>query len=443
MAGRDRHQEAAVDVPAGRSGWDRFWLASPYAAVAAASLLVLAERPAPSPDLLLTLGPAALAALWHWWMVTAHPRWPERAAAPMAAYFAVLLGLAWWLFLREPVYVLLVAACYPTAFVTLPGRLAYAGVAATSAATVTDWDWSPGMLATLCGTTVLIGAVGGALRAVESEALRRRVAYEELTAAHARLAEMARHNAGLQDELLERARAAGVLTERTRMARELHDTLAQGLAGILTHLEAARGHIPADGPARGHVDVARETARENLAEARRWMLAMRPSPLDAGTLPEAIEAVVGRWRAREGADAAVTVTGTPVRLRPEAEEALLRAAQEALANAARHARARHVRVTLSFMDDVVALDVHDDGVGFDPDAAAAGPAGGGLGLSAMRHRIARFAGTLSIESAPGRGTAVSVTVPAVRPDEQEGDARQGDGQQGDAEQGDAEERECV
>ncbi|MEW2354690.1 ATP-binding protein [Spirillospora sp. NPDC029432] len=405
--------------PGWRSPWDRVWLASPYAAVAAASLTAAARRPEPSPDLLLTLGIAALAALWHWWMVTAHPRWPERVAAPMVLYFTVLFGLACWLFSREPVYVLLLVACYPTAFVTLPGWLAYVGVAATSAALVTDWGWSPALVATSCATTVLISAVGGALRTVESEVLRRRAAYEELAEAHARLAELARHNAGLQDELLERARAAGVLTERTRMARELHDTLAQGLAGILTHLEAAGGHLPADGPARGHVDIARETARENLAEARRWMLAMRPTPLDAGTLPEAIEAVVERWRAGGGADAALTVTGTPVRLRPEAEEALLRAAQEALANAARHARARHVRVTLSFMDDVVALDVHDDGVGFDPDAAAASPAGGGLGLSAMRHRIARFAGTLSIESAPGRGTAVSVTIPAVRPETEE------------------------
>ncbi|GGV16683.1 hypothetical protein GCM10010182_41990 [Actinomadura cremea] len=265
--------------------------------------------------------------------------------------------------------------------------------------------------------------MGGALRAVESEAWRRRLAYDELAAAHARMSELARDNAGLQDELLERARESGVLTERTRMARELHDTLAQGLAGILTHLEAADAHVPPEHPARGHVDVARRTARENLAEARRWMLALRPAPLDGGTLAETLAAVVERWRTDNGARATVTATGSPVRLRPDAEETILRATQEALANVARHARARQVRVTLSFMDDVVALDVLDDGVGFDPDAPPGASEHGGFGLSAMRHRVTRVAGTLTVESAPGRGTALSVTVPALRPGADEGGRR--------------------
>ncbi|RSN59933.1 sensor histidine kinase [Actinomadura sp. WAC 06369] len=408
-----------------QSRWDRGWLLAPYPAAAVAALITVLQRPAP-PALALTLGLSALVAGWHWWMVTAHPQWPERRAAPMALYFTVQLGLAWVLYVREPVYVVLLAACYPTAFVTLPGRSAYAGVLATSAALAlpsalaADWWASPGPLATACGSTVLVCAVGGALRAVESEARRRRLAYDELAAAHARLSELARHNEGLQERLLDRAREAGVLTERTRMARELHDTLAQGLAGILTHLEAADGHVPPGHPAHGHVGVARRTARENLAEARRWMLALRPAPLDGGTLAETIGVVAERWAADNGARATVTATGTPVRLRPDAEETILRAAQEALANVARHARARRVRVTLSFMDDVVALDVLDDGVGFDPDAPP-GPSGhGGFGLSAMRHRVTRVAGTLTVESAPGRGTALSVTVPALRP-EQEGE----------------------
>ncbi|WP_157419751.1 sensor histidine kinase [Actinomadura kijaniata] len=404
-----------------RSRWDRIWLLSVYAAVAAASLVVVVRWPQPSSGLLLDFGLAGLVAAWHWWMVTAHPRWPERSAGPMTLYFVVLFGLACWLFAREPIYVLLLLACYPTAFVTLPGWLAYPGVAAVSVALAfpavldTGWPPPPSLLVSVGSGTALVCAVGGALRALEAEASQRRRAYEDLSATHTRLSDLARRNADLQDELLDRAREAGVLTERTRMARELHDTLAQGLAGILTHLEAADGYVPPDHPARTHVEVARDTARENLAEARRWMMALRPTPLDAGTLPAAIASVVERWRDGTGTRATMKATGTPVRLRPEAEEALLRAAQEALANVARHARAGEVRVTLSFMDDVVALDVRDDGVGFDP----AGAGGGGFGLTAMRHRVARFAGTLEIESAPGRGTALSVSIPAVRPEPQE------------------------
>ncbi|OLT33371.1 hypothetical protein BJF79_34860 [Actinomadura sp. CNU-125] len=405
-----------------QSRWDRVWLLSPYLAVAVAAPSAALREPAP-----LTLALSALVVGWHWWMVTAHPGWPERRAVPMTLYFTVLLGLAGALYVRDSVYFVLLAACYPTAFVTLPGRLAYVGVVATSAALAVpsalgaDWWALPGPLASACGSTVLVCAVGGALRAVEAEARRRRLAYDELAAAHARMSELARTNAGLQDELLERARESGVLTERTRMARELHDTLAQGLAGILTHLEAADGHVPPEHPARGHVDVARRAARENLAEARRWMLALRPAPLDDGTLAETLAAVVERWRTDNGARATVTATGAPVRLRPDAEETILRATQEALANVARHARAGQVRVTLSFMDDVVALDVLDDGVGFDPDAPSGASEHGGFGLSAMRHRVTRVAGTLTVESAPGRGTALSVTVPALRPEADEAD----------------------
>jgi signal transduction histidine kinase len=205
------------------------------------------------------------------------------------------------------------------------------------------------------------------------------------------------------------AREAGVLDERQRMARELHDTLAQGLAGIITQLEAAEQS--GDDVRRRHLEAARRLARESLTEARRSVDALRPEPLVDARLPEAIEA---RWSALNGVAAEVTVTGAARPLRPEIEVTLLRAAQEALANVAKHADAHRVGLTLSYMEDLVTLDVRDDGAGFVVNGAAArANDDGGFGLVAMRERVQGLAGRLEVESEPGAGTALSISVPAI------------------------------
>jgi signal transduction histidine kinase len=216
----------------------------------------------------------------------------------------------------------------------------------------------------------------------------------------------------LHRQLLANAREAGVLDERRRMAREIHDTLAQGLTGIVTQLQAAERateRTPAD-PAgwRRHVAAATRLARDSLTEARRSVDALRPEPLEGCRLSEALAGVAERWSALNGIPAQVTTTGTARPIDAEAEFALLRAAQEALANVARHAHATRVGLTISFMENEVALDVRDDGVGFDPAAV-----GRGFGLVAMRQRIARLSGSLQVESEPGGGTAVSACVPTA------------------------------
>jgi signal transduction histidine kinase len=144
--------------------------------------------------------------------------------------------------------------------------------------------------------------------------------------------------------------------------------------------------------------------------------ALRPEPLRSARLSEALSAVAARWSALHGIPVRVTTTGTAWPIRPEAETALLRIAQEALANVARHARATRVGVTLSYLEHEAALDVRDDGGGFDPAriAAAGGPRAdrGGFGLIAMRQRIESVSGTLQVESEPGAGTGISARVPA-------------------------------
>ncbi len=218
----------------------------------------------------------------------------------------------------------------------------------------------------------------------------------------AQLEEAMRENAGLHAQLLVQAREAGVLDERRRMAAEIHDTLAQGLTGIITQLQAAG---QADDWHR-NVDLALRLARESLAEARRSVHAMGPGPLESAPLPEALRDVAAQWGELNGLTPEFTVTGQDRPLHPEVEETLLRTAQEALANVAKHAHASRVGLTLSYMEDVVTLDVRDDGIGFDPQLTA-------FGLTAMRKRVDRLAGTLEIESESGAGTAISASLPAV------------------------------
>lgn len=129
-------------------------------------------------------------------------------------------------------------------------------------------------------------------------------------------------------------------------------------------------------------------------------------------MPDALATVAREWSAVHGVPVEVTTTGERVPLHPEIEIALLRTAQEALANVAKHAAATRAGLTLSYMGDEVTLDVRDDGVGFAVTDGAS-PARKGFGLTAMRQRVGRVAGSLAIESEPGGGTAISARVPAI------------------------------
>ncbi|MFB4316476.1 sensor histidine kinase [Actinomadura sp. 21ATH] len=238
----------------------------------------------------------------------------------------------------------------------------------------------------------LLLVFAGIARREDEQARIRQDTIAELERTNARLEQALQENAGLQAQLLVQAREAGVNDERRRLAAEIHDTIAQGLAGIITQLQAAEDSE--------HVRRATALARESLREARRSVHDLAPTHLEHDSLPEALKKIV-----RDGTQ--LTVTGTVEPLHEEIEAALLRIAQEALANAARHAAAGRVGVTLSYMDDEVTLDVRDDGRGFTRPSR-------GFGLTAMRERAARVAGTLEIESEPGRGTAVSARVPLIR-----------------------------
>jgi signal transduction histidine kinase len=216
-------------------------------------------------------------------------------------------------------------------------------------------------------------------------------------------------------QLLEEAKQTAVLEERQRLAREIHDTIAQDFTSIVMHLEAAEQSLAGNlDTTHRHMDQARQTARDGLSQARQLVWALRPEILQREPLPVAVERVVTRWSEQNGVPAKVQATGTLIPLHPEVEVTLLRATQEALTNIRKHAQAGRVTVTLSYMGDLVALDVQDDGVGFEPDQVAAQHTSRGLssfGLTAMRERVEQLNGQLLVESAPGQGTTLVIKIP--------------------------------
>jgi signal transduction histidine kinase len=209
-------------------------------------------------------------------------------------------------------------------------------------------------------------------------------------------------------ELAEVSRQAGAMAERQRLASEIHDTLAQGFSSILMLVQAADAQLElAPGPARAQLDLAAQTARENLAEARSLVSGLASAQLEAGTLTDALRRVANRSGAELGIDASFEIAGPDRALLAATEVVLLRTGQEALANVRKHASATTVAVRLCYAADRVRLEVTDDGVGFDPSAV-----NGGYGLRGMRGRVAEAGGTVTVRSAPGEGTSVLVEVPA-------------------------------
>ena len=216
-------------------------------------------------------------------------------------------------------------------------------------------------------------------------------------------------NEKLHDQLVGQARDAGTREERARLARELHDTVAQGLVAVVTQLEAIPDNALTDPSARRRVDNAKALAREGLGEARRAVNALRPAALDSATLPQAVGRMLDEWSKVNNVAGALTISGEPRVL--TADPDLIRVVQEALSNVSRHAGARRVTVSVDYLDDEVLLDIHDDGAGFDPTCTQGPTVVGGHGLPGMAERLRMAGGTFAVESEPGGGCVVSAAVP--------------------------------
>ena len=373
----------------------------------------------------ITVGVAVAAGAWITWWISLHPAWADRRWL-MGIYFTGLIGFIAVLTIRNPWFAFFTWFGFLHAFRYLCGPWRWIGCAVVAVffamaqaggfhrptvSLVAIW------LLLACVDVVLVGVFTflGAKSEEQNEARKHMIA--ELAEANHRLEEMITENTGLQAQLLTQAREAGAGDERQRMAREIHDTIAQGLTGIVTQLEAAQ-QTTHDAERERRIDNAKRLARDSLAEARRSVQALRPQALENSRLPEALADEVARWSVTSGVTGEVETTGETRALHPEVEVTLLRVAQEALANVAKHAGASRAGVTLSYMEDVVSLDVRDDGTGFaaaerNGHLAGETPVSGGFGLIAMRQRVTRLAGQLEIESEPGAGTAVSASLPAI------------------------------
>lgn len=220
-----------------------------------------------------------------------------------------------------------------------------------------------------------------------------------------------------QDELAEQQHRSGALAERTRLSREIHDSVGQGLSSINLLLQAAEQDWDSHPDrARAHVRTAAATARDGLDEVRRVVRDLAPADLGRGDPIGALPAALRRIAetAPMGVAVEVRVDGTPSQVAPEIAAALVRTARGALANVHEHAHARRVALTLTYHPDEVVLDVRDDGRGFDPDRVRArGDNVRGRGLVGIRERAAALGGRADVESVPGEGTTVSVRFPAT------------------------------
>ncbi|MFF1725040.1 sensor histidine kinase [Streptomyces sviceus] len=358
---------------------------------------------------------------------TGHPGWPIRVTAaallvplvplfvrvgrpllrqdpPLGREALLYLGAMMALFLPSAILVgetrVMTFALVPQCFMTLRMRWALTAVAVINLAPVVGWAlvWWPsdqevfsnGLFAVV--SLVFSVAVGSYVIRIIEQSQERAALIAELDAS--------RH------EVSRLSAAHGALTERERMAREIHDTLAQGFTSLLMLVQAVEAELDHDVPqARRHLALMDETARLNLAEARALVADGTPADLEGSSLPDALFRLAARHAAK------LDVTGQVRPLPAGPEVVALRSCQEALTNCRKHAgRSAAVGIGLAYADDSLTLFVRDDGHGFDPGAVH-----DGYGLAGLRARAAEAGGTVRVHSVPGDGTTVTVRLPVPPP----------------------------
>lgn len=317
--------------------------------------------------------------------------------------FSVQLTLAGTLVWLSPFFGIYGFMGYVVAMLLFDGAILYVALGCNAVilaasqiggVTMIPEAWGPflGLMVINTGVVIVL-QWAGTRRAREMH--EREEALSELEAAQ-------RQNAELGQQLIERAREQGVLEERARLSREIHDTVAQDLVAIVSQLEA----IDAGGDDwNERVDTAKRLARAGLGEARRAVYALRSPMLDTQPLSVAMTDLVHAWSTVHKVDAGIKVEGSPVAT--DDDQNLLRICQEALSNVSRHADAQRVDVNLSYVEEGVLLDIRDDGSGFDAQIVKEGN-----GIRGIRERVEDSGGTVSIDTDIGRGCLISAVVPA-------------------------------
>jgi signal transduction histidine kinase len=385
----------------GRTG-EWHWLWDAYVVgmcVAAAAGVVMLDHRFPGNVLMAV---AALAGMAAWvLMFGRHVAGANKVDWRVLVFLAPLIGL-WIVALSgSAIAVAAVPAIYPLVFATLPLS---AALVVTTMVNVTplslallihgpSWPDLP-----LAVAFTLIGLVAAPVIGITiMTSMRQRK----------KLAALVGELAATRAESARLSREAGAAAERERLAREIHDTLAQGFTSIVALAQAVEPELDSDtAAAKRHVELIRTTARENLAEARAMVAELTPTALHEGTLAAAIQRQCERLSAENGIDATVRVAGELPALGMAADVVLLRATQESLANIRKHSQASAVTVALTPVDRGVRLSVADNGIGLADQHAD------GFGLRGMRARATQVGGTLTVTPTPGGGTTVIVEVPA-------------------------------
>ena len=215
-------------------------------------------------------------------------------------------------------------------------------------------------------------------------------------------------------KLFGQAQELAVVNERNRLAREIHDSLAHGITGLIWHLNSTMQMVTQDSDAvRESIEEVRDQARDLLSEVRRAVWDLRSNELEGKSLSNAIQDETAKVARASGISVNFETKGDEVALQPGIESTVLRLIQEALANAVRHSSASSVQVTLTYMADAIRVVVSDDGKGFDTATVANTPASrsGGFGIVGMSERAHLVGGELTVESAPGAGTTVTAVLP--------------------------------
>jgi signal transduction histidine kinase len=394
--------EAGRPAPDGEHAWDEGqfrWDVLNILVLGGTLFLVWASWPSGAQRVIATAALAAMALLY----LLAGRRimrdgYDSRAARVYLAALVALFALAQS---QDPAAWLAAFALCPHCFqVVLPRRAIPAAIAVNvtgGALLIYRAPYQPyvaiGLSMTALGVTAAV-VIGGYTLRIIGQSRERAELIGQLQATRA--------------ELAEAHRAAGMMAERQRLAAEIHDTIAQGFTSIVMLIQAADAAVSSDPEqARRHLGLAAQAARENLAEARALVAALTPAQLDGGRLDDALRRLAAQAAGQLDAGAGFELRGSPRTLATGTEVMLLRVCQEALANIRKHAGAGRACVRLSYGDGDVRLEVSDDGAGFDPAAAS-----GGYGLRGMRARVTEAGGRLTVRSAPGDGTSVTVQVPA-------------------------------
>jgi signal transduction histidine kinase len=397
-----------VDQPQGRlnsagpDAWQRwFWLWEVYFALGFAAMVVVLfnQNGATTTDEVGSI--AALIAMAVWYVAFGRriilreqdSRWPSRIymIGNLALLVAGVMFAPWTSFA-------LFAVC-PLAFMTLPLREAIIVVVPANLVPVLSSLVEDGV------RTMLYGFLPGTVLTVSFAVLLGTWIHRIISQSEER-GRLIRELEESREEVSRLSREAGVAAERTRLAAEIHDTLAQGFTSIVTLVQAAESELDGDrAKARRHLELAARAARENLGEARALVAGLMPSALGTGSLNDAIGRQLERLAEETPIRATYRVEGESTRLPTVLEVVLLRAVQEALTNVRKHSGASEVSICLRVNGSSAVLKVADDGSGFDPERSS-----DGFGLLGMRSRASQVGGSLSVHSGAS-GTTVQVEVP--------------------------------